>query len=226
MSNDEVTVVLVHGAFHGAWCWDRLVPALAARGVEAEAVELPFTSLADDAATVAAAIEKIDGPVLAVGHSYGGAVITGGAEGADHLLYLAALMPDPELPVVLEASPAMGGIRAGEDGFAYFDPELAVDCFYHRSSPEDAKWAVSHMRSMPVSTMSSSMQPEAVAWRKVPSTYVVCTDDRSINPDGQRELFAPRAGRTIEIDSDHSPFLCKVDELADVVADIARQIGA
>jgi pimeloyl-ACP methyl ester carboxylesterase len=220
-----VTVLLVHGACHGAWCWDRLVPVLGKRGVQSEAIDLPFTSLADDAKTVAAAIEQMAGPVVVVGHSYGGSVITAGAAAAAHLVYLAALMPDPDVPIEFAASPGMTAIRTGDDGMSYIDPDQAVAAFYHRCPDADAQWAVSQLRKMPMSTLASSGEPEQVAWHHVPSTYVLCTDDQIINPATQRAMAA-RAGRCLELDADHSQFFSRVDELADVIADVARRVGA
>jgi pimeloyl-ACP methyl ester carboxylesterase len=225
------TALLVHGAFHGAWCWDRLVPALTARGVECEAVELPFTSLADDAETVAAAIDQAAGPVVVVGHSYGGSVITAGAGGGDdrrpaaHLVYVAALMPDPEDPIELASTSGMGAFGADDSGMARVDPDQAVAAFYHRCPPADAEWAVSRLRTMPFATLAAAMEPGQVAWRQVPSTYVVCSDDQIISPDDQRRMAA-RAGRRVDLDADHSPFFCRVEQLSDVIADVTRHVGA
>jgi len=222
---------LVHGAFHGPWCWDRLLPELAARDVETTTVELPFTSLEADGETVAAAIEAAGAPVVAVGHSYGGSVITAGAGGGDgrpaaaHLVYLAALVPDPEHPVDLASTPGMSAISANDDGESFIDPDKAIAAFYHRCPPGDAKWAVSRLRPMPFSTLAASGQPGKVAWRTVPSTYVLCSDDQIIAPDDQRRMAA-QAGRCVELDADHSPFFSQVEKLADVLADTARRAGA
>ena len=219
-------VILVHGAFHGAWCWDYLTPALAAQDVEAEALELPFTSLLDDADTVADAIKRTTGPVVAVGHSYGGAVITAGAGGgrgrpaAAQLVYLAALMLDPQDPIDLTATGGMGAVRAGE-GISYLEPTEAAAAMYNRCSPEIAEWAVSKLRPMPLLGAGRATLPEDVAWRNVPSTYVVCSDDRAIDPDDQRRM-AKQATRWLEIDADHSPFLSQVEQTAGIIADVAR----
>jgi pimeloyl-ACP methyl ester carboxylesterase len=223
------TVVLVHGAFHRPWCWERLLPALSDRGVKAEAVELPFTSLADDAETVARAIERAAQPVVVVGHSYGGSVITAGAGGGDgrpqaaHLVYLAALMPDPDHPIELSSTTGLTAIKATEDGEAHVDPAGATAAFYHRSSAEDAAWATSNLRPMPFATLAESANPAAVAWRTVPSTYVLCSDDQIINPEDQRRIAA-RASRVVELDADHSPFFSRIDDLADVLAETAKAL--
>ncbi len=142
---NQVRVLLVHGSFHGAWCWDHLIPELAARNVDAHAIELPFTSLADDATAVASAIEECEGPLVVVGHSYGGAVVTLGAgpdngrRGATHLVYLAAILTDPTQPLDLKPTPGMSGIQIGDDGMARVDPSTATQALFHRCPPELAK---------------------------------------------------------------------------------------
>jgi pimeloyl-ACP methyl ester carboxylesterase len=222
------TLLLVHGAFHGAWCWEKLIPELENRGQAAETVELPFTTPADDQAAVAEAIDRLAGreePVVAVGHSFGGAVITGAAGGDDghraasHLVYLTAVMHDPQEPLELGHTPGMAAVRYGDDEVS-IDPALARQAFYHRCSPEEAAWATSRLRPMPPATLTA-LASQAVAWRSVPSTYIVCTDDQIIDPDMQRRM-AENAGRTIEIDSDHSPFLSCPAQLAEVLAEVAK----
>lgn len=225
-SRDAASVLLVHGAFHGAWCWERVTDALAVRGVEAHSVELPFTSLADDAETVSSARDQMEVPVVVVGHSYGGAVITTGAGGgngrraAEHLVYVAALMADPDQAFDLTPTPAMTAVRA-RDGMSYFDPDLATAAMYHRCAPELAAWATSMLRPMPAAKGQGSRAQSTAAWRTIPSTYVVCSDDRAIHPEDQRRMAA-LAGTCIELDADHSPFLSTTDELADVLAEAAR----
>lgn len=224
-STDPASILLVHGAFHGAWCWDRVSDALAVRGVAATSVELPFTSLADDAEAVASARDEIEGPVVVVGHSYGGVVITAAAGGgsgrraAEHLVYVAALMIDPDQALDLTPAAAMTAVRVSDDSM-YFDPDLATSALYHRCAPELATWATSMLRGMPIAMSQESSATSTVAWRSIPSTYVLCSDDRAIHPDDQRRMAA-QAQRCIELDTDHSPFLSATDELADILAEAA-----
>lgn len=219
-------MLLVHGAFHGGWCWDHLIPALRERGVEAEAIDLPLTGLVDDARTVSEALERIDRPVVVVGHSYGGAVITAGADGGqngrapNHLVYLAALMQDPEEELNLAPTPGLSAIHMGDDGQTTVDPVEGGKSMYNRCPPEVVEWAKSRFRPMRVGGEASA-RPATVAWRTVPSTYIVCGDDRAIDPEDQRRM-AKLATNQIEIDADHSPFCSKVDELAGILTDIAR----
>lgn len=220
-------VLLVHGAFHGAWCWDRLIPELKARGLEAEAVDLPFTTPGDDTGEVAGAIDRLtqDGePLVVVGHSFGGAVITaaaggdGGHRSASHLVYLTAIMHDPRNPVDLGQTPGIAAIRFTDDK-VWIDPDQATAAFYHRCRPDDAAWATARLRPMPTPTLTTRAS-DSMAWRAVSSTYIVCSDDQIISPDRQRAMAA-NAGATVEIDSDHSPFLSCPGELAGVLASVA-----
>ena len=227
----EVRLLLVHGSFHGAWCWDHLIPELAARDVDAYAIELPFTSLAYDAAAVASAIEEAKGPLIVVGHSYGGAVVTLAAgpsdhrRGATHLVYLAALMTDPIQPLDLKATAGMNAIQFEQDGRASVDPSKATQALFHRCQPDLAAWAASKLRPMPLGDYGSMHDQEPVAWQVVPSTYVLCTDDRAVDPSDQRRM-AMQAGACIELDSDHSPFLSTISPLADVLARVVSDVDS
>ena len=211
-------LLLIHGAFHGAWCWDRLLPELAAQGVDASAVELPFTSVADDQATVESAIERIAGggqQVVALGHSFGGAVISRSAHRAAHLIYLTAVMVEPGDATDLGESPGLAALSL-EGDTASVSPEGAVTAFYHRCSPADAEWATARLRPMPMSVLIGATT-DSPAFRSVPSTYVVCDDDQIISAAAQSTM-AELAGRVEHIDSDHSPFLSYPADLARLLA--------
>ena len=223
-------LLLVHGAFHGGWCWQRLVPALNDRGVESDVVDLPLTALSHDAEAVAHVMSRMDGPLVVVGHSYGGAVITAGAGGgsggrpADHLVYLAALMQDPAEPLDLTPTEGMSAVRISDDGSAVLDPVQAPSAMYHRCPPDAAEWAVSKLRPMQIGGEASE-RPAAVAWRSIPSTYIVCREDRAIDPEDQRRM-GRQAKECLELDADHSPFLSQVDQLADLLSAIAHSVSA
>jgi len=224
------TLLLVHGAFHGAWCWDRLLPELSSRDVKARAVELPFTTLADDEAAVVAEIAALadqSEQVVLLGHSFGGVVISGaGAQGSTprpgvaRLVYLAAVLTGPGEDVAIDPSPGMAALRF-EDDRARIDAGGSTDAFYHRCSDEDAAWATGHLRSMPAALLTTPSS--AFAWQVLPSTYIVCDDDRMVGPDAQRRMAA-NATSSIEISSEHSPFLSCPAALADVLAPIVAAV--
>jgi pimeloyl-ACP methyl ester carboxylesterase len=222
------TVVLVHGAFHGAWCWEPVRSALDQRGVANLAPHLPLTGLDTDADTVAAVLEAVEGPVVLCGHSYGGMVISRAASGRDdvtRLVYLCAVQvaDDDEMAKVMQPTLLMEHLVQHDDGGMSVDAEFAVDCFYHDCDPALAAAAVARLRPMTtgVGTLSSvGAEPRPPAWLDIPSTYVLCTDDRAMHPDAQRDM-ARHATDVVEWDTSHSPMLARPELVADLLADLA-----
>ena len=233
-------VVLVHGAFHGAWCWAALQAELDRRGVPSIAVDRPGHGastepkgdLHADADALAAVVAKLDRPVVLVGHSYGGAVISQAdtAPYAKHLVYLTAMVLDEgesatgvsaTLPAV--EGPAARLFRRRDDGMLEARPELAPVAFYHRCPPEAAAAAVARLEPQRAATMKQAA-PRG-RWREVPSTYVLCRDDQAIHPAAQA-IMAGRCGATVELDADHSPFVAIPDQVADILAGIVAEVSA
>jgi pimeloyl-ACP methyl ester carboxylesterase len=186
-------------------------------------VDLPFTGAADDEAVTVAVVDELVASgerVVLLGHSFGGTVISdaGGRPGVAHLVYLTALLLDPLVEDPPEPSAGAAAVEfTGEE--AAVNPAGATGAFYHRCSRADAAWATTRLRPMPTTRFGEP--PSAFAWRSVPSTYIVCTDDRMVPPDAQRWMAA-RAGATVELDSDHSPFLSCPGELADLLGPIVQ----
>jgi pimeloyl-ACP methyl ester carboxylesterase len=220
------TVVLVHGAFHDAWCWERVRTALDERGVPNQALDLPFTGLDGDAEAVAKLLDAIDGPAVVCGHSYGGMVISRAASGRDdvaHLVYLCAVQvgEDVDLATAMTTSDLlMSALVHGDDGAMSVDPAVAPEVFYHDCDDELAATAVSHLRAMGLGVVQESDDPPPAAWKQIASTYVVCTDDQTIAPESQRKM-ATNAQHVVEWDTSHSPMLSQPDLLADLLADLA-----
>ncbi|MBM3657910.1 MAG: alpha/beta hydrolase [Actinobacteria bacterium] len=241
------TVVLVHGAFHGAWCWDRVVPLLEAQGVPVVAIDLPGHGadpvppgdLHQHGDALRAVLEDIDGPKVVVGHSYGGAVISDGAadvDGVVHLVYLAAIVADvgETLSTVDVGGPSLGlgeaevsevpaAMQTTDDGFLVVDPDLAVGAFYADCEPADVEYALARLSPQNPATFGQPVR--AAAWRTVPSTYVVCYEDRAVSVPFQRAL-ASRTTNRVEMPTSHSPFFSAPQPLADLFAGIARDAGA
>ena len=234
--------MLVHGAWHGAWCWEPVLSLLAEQSVDAVAVELPghgadpgpLSDLHGDAARVREVLDGLDGPAVLVGHSYGGVVITeaGAHRNVAHLVYIAsfnldatesamsAAMAETEAASIDHSGrpDALSFVRDAGDGATTIDPEGARVLFYDDCPPEVADWAVSRLGRQPMQTLSQS--PAAVAWRDRPSTYALCTLDNIVHPELQRVL-ARRATHTVEWPTSHSPFLSRPDLVADLVAELA-----
>ena len=222
------TVVLVHGAWHGSWCWERVVPLLQRKAVEVRTVELPSVGpppgvqpgVADDAAAVTAVLDATPGPKLLCGHSYGGLVITRAAAGrADvpRLVYLAAGMPlDGESGAAAFERTGVGADWIVADGDRMWpDPARAGRVFFNDCDAETQEAAVARLR--PMATAPHGEPVPVAAWRAIPSTYVICTRDRAIAPDAQR-IFAKQAEDFVDVDSGHSPFFSQPEALAALLA--------
>ena len=225
------TVVLVHGAWHGAWCWEQVVTRLDGAGRRSVAVDLPSMSsasatLADDIACVCAALDAVDGEALLVGHSYGGVVVTdaGRHPAVAHVAYITAFAL--ESGESANENTLTGGegvttladaIMVG-DGVTRVDPDLAVPAFFHDCPPAVARDAANRLRPMSLTAMQGKV--EGAAWREKPATYVVCTDDRAIPVPLQRSNAA-RVGNTLEWPTSHSPFLSRPDLVAGLLLELS-----
>jgi pimeloyl-ACP methyl ester carboxylesterase len=239
----ERPVVLVHGAWHGAWAWERVLPLLTSAGVECCAPDLPghgengdpFGNLHSDVAIVREILDEFNSGVVLVGHSYGGAVITeaGLHPAVERLVYVAAFALDDGESCV---SAATAEVEVGElshdgrlnlgDGFIMssgdmitLDPAIAAECLYNDCDADTVTWALARLGPQPLITLQGT--PKLVAWRTKPSTYVVCVDDMAVHPDLQR-IMARRCGSVIEWPTDHSPFLCRPDLVAGLLVDLAK----
>ena len=221
---DDCTVLLVHGAWHGAWCWDEVAERLRSDGTPVVAVDLPSVAsggdMYDDALAVRDAIAAIDGETVVVGHSYGGIVITEGAAGAQgvrHLVYLTAFMLDEGGSLLATIGGALPPWIAVPDGKAMVVPD-GEPVFYNTTAPEAGRAAAARLRPQPKATFEQPVR--SVAWREVPSTYVICDSDNSI-PVPAQEAMAARAGTTHRLDADHSPFLNEPDAVVALIRDAA-----
>ena len=211
-------VVLVHGAWHGTWCWDGVLAELETLGISATAVELPLTGLADDAAAARAAIKAAGPAAVVVGHSYGGSVISvaaAGLPGVARLIYLAALLTETNVPRSGSVSEKLRQSMAVDEQGITVDPAAAPGIFYGDADPATAAKMVARLRPMtPGATVPSDTEP---AWKSVPATYVVCTNDQAIPAAAQRQM-AEHAETVIEWPTDHSPFVSRPAAVAELIS--------
>ena len=233
------TVVLIHGAWHGPWCFDKIVEGLEARGVSVVAVERRrmhepsghlrgVTDSAENEAIVRAALDEIDGPVVALGHSFGGVSLTTAPLGNDnvkHLVYLTAIMPDTDgsMPDNFANPELVGAIQAGEDGSTTVQEDLIRQIFYGKCSDQDVDRAMQELvRDEAAIPLGDA--PRDTAWSQITTTYVVCTEDQALLAEGQRTL-ARRADRVVEWSTDHSPFFSTPQLMVDLLDNLAREYG-
>jgi pimeloyl-ACP methyl ester carboxylesterase len=229
----HATVVLVHGAWHGAWSWQPVTRRLRSKTLDVVAVDLPghgastepLGDFDDDVATVTAALDAIDGPVVLAGHSYGGAVITSAGDHANvvELAYVAAFAPDRNETVagLAEKYPiehAEAPMRMDGDTIVLTEHGLH-DVLYH-----DCSGALDTARRMivPENPAKLSTPVDAPAWRSKPTTYVRCTKDRIVHPDLQL-FMAERAGaKLLDLHCGHLPQFAAADELTTILTELAR----
>lgn len=225
------TIVLVHGAFADGSAWARVIPLLEQGGYPVVAVQNPLTSFETDVATTRRVIDAQPGPVVAVGHSYGGAVITQAAAGSDKvraLVYVAAFAPDAGETVGglwgQHPAPMAQALVTDAGGFIWLDRAKLRDVFA-RDVPE-AETRVMAATQKPIHGSAFEATLGAAAWRQLPSWFLVATEDRSISPELLR-LYARRAGgTTVELAASHVPFLSHPAEVAQLIERAAAESTA
>ena len=228
-----VTVVLVHGAFAESSSWSGVVADLQARGIPAIATANPLRGVASDADNVRRAAESVGGPVLLVGHSYGGAVITAAAAGSDivtGLVYVAAFAPDVA-ETSLRLTAQFPGSTLGDtvrpiplgDGTndLIVDRELFPAQFAGDVPLEQARIAAATQRAVCDAALDEPQPAGTPAWRSLPSWFAFGTADKNIPVEGLR-FMAERAGslRTVEVEgASHSVMVSHPGVVADLVAE-------
>lgn len=222
-------VVLVHGAFHGAWCWERVTPLLDGAGVPWHAIDLPSCADAASGAGVpednAAVREVLDGipgdePVILLGHSRGGTVITEAGTHArvGHLVYLTALLLEQGENPGNRLGPTLANATVkNPDGTWSADIGAGADLFYNDCDGSSISWAANKLRSQ---TVAVDTRNSSEAWRTTPATYVVCGLDKALLPDAQRSM-AQHAQHVIEWDTGHSPFLNRPELVASLLVGLS-----
>ena len=224
------TIVLVHGGFVDGSGWQNVHRILKKNGYNVSVVQNPTTSLADDVKATKNAIAAQDGPVILVGHSYGGAVIT--EAGTDPkvaaLVYITAFAPDKGESVnTLIANPAPGApvppILPPQDGFLFLDKAKFAASFAADVAPEQADFMADSQVPWGVGALSGAIT--APAWRVKPSWYLVVTEDKMIPPDAQR-FMAKRAGAAVvEARGSHAIYVSQPAAVAALIDRVAKELA-
>ncbi|MBB6018587.1 alpha/beta hydrolase [Deinococcus radiopugnans] len=215
-------VVLVHGAYADGSGWAGVYRMLSADGYHVTVVQNPLTSLDDDVAAVNRALARQDGPVILVGHSYGGAVIT--QAGTDPkvagLVYVSAFQPDvgeSALKWATAEPPALenGILPPDAAGFSYYDAAKFHAGFAADLSDEQA--AFLSASQIPVSVKALGAPVTQAAWNTKPSWAVLSTDDKSINPSIQRTMYARAKSVVTEVKGSHATYISHPQDVANVI---------
>ena len=214
-------IVLVHGAWADGSSWSKVIPTLKDAGHRVIAVQLPLNSLADDVATVNRAIELVGGPVLLVGHSYGGFVITNAGynnQNVTGLVYVAAFAPDEGQSISNFVDPAMlppGFFIFDSGGFAYINPEMFHEAFVQDVNTTEADIMAIVQKPAHQSILAEPSGPPA--WRQLPTWYQVSESDHIIPPDAQRQFAAQMNATTISVNASHASLVSHPDEIAGLI---------
>ena len=237
---DSPSVVLVHGAFADSSSWNGVIERLTARGIRVTAVANPLRGLMSDSAYLADILEQIPGPVVLVGHSYGGGVISNAAHAATNvvaLVFVAAFAPDEgerlgevsatstDSILMSALAPQTYPLASGERG-----TEFVVDAARFHATfaadfpPEQA--AVMAVTQRPVAESAFSDRSGAPAWKRLPSWAVIATADKAAGTDIVRTM-ARRAGATItELDGSHVIMVSQPHAVAEVIATAVEATAA
>jgi len=220
-------IVLVHGGFVDGSGWQGVYKALKKNGYNVTVVQNSTTSLADDVATTKRAIATQDGPVILVGHSYGGAVITeaGNDSRVVGLVYIAAFAPDRgESVSSLIKNPPPGApvppILPPVDGYLMLDKAKFPASFAGDVSPEEAAFMADSQVPWSVNALGGAVTEPA--WKAKPSWYLLTTEDRMIPPDAQRQM-SKRAGATVvEVKGSHAVYVSQPQAVAHIIEAAAK----
>jgi len=220
-------IVLVHGGFVDGSGWEGVYAILKKRGYNVSIVQNPTTSLADDVAATNRTISALDGPVVLVGHSYGGVVITeaGNNPKVAKLVYITAFAPDSgESVASLIKNPPPGApvppILPPQDGFLFLDRSKFAASFAADVNPELAEFMADSQVPWGVPALEGAVsQP---SWKSKPSWYLVATDDRMIPPAAQRAMCKRAGSQTVEVKGSHAVYVSQPEAVADLIAQAAQ----
>ncbi len=220
----QANIMLVHGAWADATCWSRVILLLQAKGFTVTAAQIPLTSLSDDVAVTRRLLSNVTEPTVLVGHSYGGAVITGTATDTPQvkaLVYITAFGLDEGESLESLAnqgppSPGSTAIEPDANGYLWINRDKFHDAFAGGATDDEA--AVMAAVQKPLALASFRGKETTPAWKSLPSWYLVCTDDKMIPPPAQ-EFMSKRMNATVRsVASSHCPFISHPEAVADIIS--------
>ncbi|MEZ0049296.1 pimeloyl-ACP methyl ester carboxylesterase [Mycobacterium sp. MAA66] len=223
MKANTPTVVLVHGAWADGYSWSRVIGLLQRDGMSVTAAPLPLRSLPDDVAALDRAIERVDGPVVLVGHAYAGAVIGESThEQIAALVYVAALAPDTGETVAdvfyrEPPHPAAPQLAPDADGDIWLPPDAFAGAFAQHADAEDL--AVLAAVQRPISAACIQQPVSEPGWRRVPAWYLIADQDRMINPCTQAFMAERMGAQVRRHEVDHTPLLTAPDTVRAIITE-------
>ena len=223
-------IVLVHGAWADSSSWAKIIPLLEAKGFHAVAVHNPLSSIDDDLASTNRIIDAQDGPVLLVGHSYGGAVITqaGMNPKVVGLVYVAAFAPDEGetlggLAKGFPAAPLFAEVRPIADGYLLLSPKGVMEDFAQDLTIEEQKLIIATQSATQGALLATPIKH--AAWHTKPSWFVIASNDRAIAPEQEKSTAQRMKAKTLTLASSHLPMLSHPRQVADFVIEAATTLG-
>jgi pimeloyl-ACP methyl ester carboxylesterase len=224
-------IVLVHGAWADGSSWSKLIPLLQAKGLNVFAVQNPLSSIAADVASTNRIIDAQDGPVLLVGHSYGGAVITeaGNNPKVAGLVYVAAFAPDEGETLAgmgqkYPVPPGLGTIAPIADGFLLLTRKGVVENFGQDLAPDVQNLMFATQGATHGAVLATPIGK--AAWHAKPSWFVIAANDRMIAPDQEKDTAKRMGAKTLTLATSHLPMLSQPDKVADFVIAAAASLDA
>jgi pimeloyl-ACP methyl ester carboxylesterase len=222
-------VVLVHGAWADGSSWSKLIPLLEAKGLHVAAVQNPLSSIVDDVASTNRLINIQDGPVLLVGHSYGGAVITeaGNNPKVEGLVYVAAFAPEEGetlggMAANFPSTPGFAEIQSIEDGFLMLTKKGVFECFAQDLSPAEKNVVLATQGATQGAILGTLIKK--AAWHTKPSWFVIASNDRMISPEQETSTAKRMGAKTLTLPSSHLAMLSQPEKVAEFVIEAAGSI--
>lgn len=245
---NESTIILVHGAGHGSWCWSKVVPLLLAKHINAIAVDLPSHgkdtlqlfnyTLADDVEAIKKVAESIQGKVILAGHSSGGVAIAQaseilGKDKVEKLIFLDAFMPKNGESVMSLAAQALQKSKtdntnnttpvmlfsSNQKAFQW-NPEIVAEHFYHDCSKEDIAYAKENLRWQASASIATAAQLSDSVYGSIPKYYILCTQSKDLDKSSIANNVPIK--KLFKLPSSHSPFFSMPQNLIDIFLKISK----
>jgi len=230
--------ILIHGAWHGSWCWEHIVPLLEEQGHSVTNLDLPGTvnnpkdfssvDLKCYVDFVEHEVEKIDGKVILVGHSMAGIILASLAEKIPHkikkLIFIAAFIPDNGQSMFDQASAFSG--KGVSTEMAFNIPEFSIDLirgnrvielFFNMCAEEDVKKSLSLLQKQPLKPLNDILHTTEKKFGTIPKLYINCLKDEAVSTKDQHKIATNSKCEIADIESDHSPFLSTPKELVRII---------